>query len=54
MILYLKNPNEYGDTLSDLFEITKFEEGWTKVYIDLIISMIHQGCSKFQFIFNKI
>jgi len=51
LILYLKNPNEYADTISDLFHISNFEENWQKVYTDLIISLFHKGNSNYSIIF---
>jgi hypothetical protein len=46
LILYLKNPNEYSDIISDLYQVTSFKEDWQKVYMDLLISLLHKGNSK--------
>lgn len=46
LILFVKNPEDYSDILGDLYEITKFDENWTSVYTDLIISLLHKGNSK--------
>jgi hypothetical protein len=47
LLLFLKNPSEYADLLSDLFQITNFDEDWMKVFTDIIISLFHKGNSKF-------
>jgi hypothetical protein len=46
LVLFVKNPEEYSDILGDLYEITKFDENWTSVYTDLILSLLHKGNSK--------
>ncbi len=46
LILYLKNPNEYSDIISDLYEVSSFKADWQKVYMDLLISLLHKGNSK--------
>ena len=46
LVLFVKNPEEYSDVLGDLYEITKFDENWTSVYTDLILSLLHKGNSK--------
>ncbi len=46
LVMFLKNPEEYSDILSDLLEITKFDENWMGVYTDIIISLLHKGNSK--------
>ncbi len=46
LILFLKNPNEYSDIISDLYLVTKFKDDWQKVYIDILISLLHKGNSK--------
>ena len=46
LILFLKNPNEYSDTISDLYLVTQFKDDWQKVYVDVLISLLHKGNSK--------
>ena len=46
LILFLKNPNEYTDIITDLYQISKFKSDWQKVYMDLLISLLHKGNSK--------
>lgn len=45
LILYFKNGNEFSDTIADLVEVTKFREGHEKVYMDVLISLLHHGSS---------
>jgi len=43
LILFLKNPNEYSDIVSDLYQVTNLDKDWVKVYTDIVISLFHQG-----------
>jgi hypothetical protein len=46
LILFLKSPNEYSDVITDLLEVSQFKKDWQKVYMDLLISLLHKGNSK--------
>lgn len=47
LIQFLKHPNEYSDIIGDLYQITKFDDSWLKVFTDIFISVLHKGTSKY-------
>lgn len=43
LVLYLKNGEDYEQEIEDVIQIKLFKKGWTKMFTEMILNILHKG-----------